>query len=345
MGRSKSLLITMPEPLDVQSDIAALQTVEDGRPSVSIAPVAALEELSAVLIALGLQGLDSVGTLVHSLHPQYATHQLTPVFAAKLKVLVEAFDKDSVNQELEKKDIIRIADLLAKYNYLVTESWNGGEFAGIYAALMPILPPLTATSVIMHANKKEDTQCAYYNCPSLWALFLLLEDSEEPGRKTSGIPPKELFSCFTLFHAHSRCSVAHAVIATFRFLLIYAEIPGIKIILPADPTKRSNRAIDVMKNKCALMYAYILNTVDRSALKSASKNASGDMPDSLAEYIEVLMCQLRARYKQLFSISLLKDHKPIRPARPVTRNNRGGSRFNKNKDALGNRPQYNQSDA
>ncbi|EFO63707.1 Hypothetical protein GLP15_4816 [Giardia lamblia P15] len=335
----------MSKFLDVQDDIAMLKTVEDNRPSMLIAPVAALEELSTVLISLRLQGLDSVGTLIHILHSQYTTLQLMPVFTAKLKVLAEVFDKDSVNQELEKKDIARIADLLVKYNELVTESCNDGEFAGIYTALMPILPPLTATSVIMHANKKEDTQCTYYNCPSLWALFLLIEDSEESGRKTSGIPPKELFSCFTLFHAHSRCSVAHAVIATFRFLLIYAEIPGIKIILPADPTKRSNRAIDVMKNKCTLIYAYILNTVDRSALKSSSKNASDDMPDSLAEYIEVLMCQLRARYKQLFSISLLKDHRPIRPAKPITKNNRGGSRFNKNKDILGNRFQYNQSDS
>lgn len=334
----------MTEPLDVQADLEALQTEENVNKCVSIVPGVILEELSSTLVSFGLHGLGSTGTLIYILHSQCVARQMVTTFASKLNMLVDAFDKDLTHQGIEEKDASKIYKLFANYSDSVAESSNSGEFAGIYTALMPILPPLTATSVIMHANKKEGTRCVYYDCPSLWGLFLLMEDVEESGRKTSGMPPKELFSCFTMFHSHSRCLVAHAVIATFRFLLLYAGIPGIQIILPADPTKRSNRAIDIMQNKCMLIYAYIRNTVDRSSLKSASKNAGNDIPDTLGGYIEVLMCQLQARYKQLFSISLLKDHKPIRPIKPITKNNRGGNRFNKGKDVIKNMPKSDHSD-
>lgn len=334
----------MPEVLSIQRDIALLQTAEDSHLEIHIEPGIILEKLSTALLSHGLQGLDSTGSLVHALCSQYSAHCMVTPFTAKLAVLVETLDRNSMHHELRDKEAAEIADLFARYNNSVTKNSNIGTFASIYKALMPIFPPLMATSVIMHANKKEGARCKYYDCPSLWAIFLLMEDVEEPGRKTSEMPPKNLFSCFTLFYTHSRCPIAHAVIGAFRFLLIYADIPGIQIILPADPTKRSNRAIDVMKNKCALMYGYILNAVDRSTVTSASKSAIRNMPDSLEEYIKALMCQLQARYKHLFSVSLLRDHKPIRPVKPITKNNRGGTRFNRAKKIIENRSQDEQLD-
>lgn len=334
----------MTDSLNVRADLDKLQTGWIANKTPPIAAGIILEELSTVLMSLGLQGLDSTGTLIHILHSQHVTSQLVTTFTSRLNVLVEALDKDPEHQGIEEKDTISIVNLFTKYTDSVAKAATTGEFSNVYTALMPIFPPLIATSVIMHANKKENTRCVYYDCPSLWALFLLIEDVEDQGRKESGIPPKELFSCFTMFHAHSRCPIAHAVIATFRFLILYAGIPGIQIILPVDPTKKSNRAIDIMKNKCTLIYSYILNVIDRSALKSASKSAGDDMPDSLGEYIAILMRQLQARYNQLFSISILKGHKPIRPVKPVTKNNRGGNRFNKIKDSNKTAPKNDQSD-